>query len=197
MFGYNHPNLKELLGYPYLAWVIALATVRLAPDGAWRELATFGYYAVCINVAIVPSIYLIKQFVDYEKGEDDPAPISQPVKAYLDMNKADERGNVYAINLTGVRFDARRNLARALLGEWEHHGEIDATETAWLKSRVNSIDPRRKLPKRWQGKDNDFRKCKQDWEQAGILGRENPGNEKSRFIVRDPERLRAIVQGRL
>lgn len=142
MFGYNHPNLKELLGYPYLAWVIALATVRLAPEGAWRELATFGYYAVCINVAIVPSIYLVKQFVDYEKGEDDPAPISQPVKTYLDMNKADERGNVYAQATDNLKVNAVMAFNKTLIEQYQGGLEVNLTEAFWLNKQPGADESR-------------------------------------------------------
>lgn len=134
MFGYNHPNLKELLGYPYLAWVIALATVRIVPEGAWRELATFGYHAVCVNLAIVPSIFLVKQFQEQMyKGEpsDDPAPISQPAK-YLDMNKADAGGNVYAQVVPGVKFNKVRRFASTLLNMRSvSESSVDLREDTW------------------------------------------------------------------
>jgi len=142
----------------------------------------------------------------YDKKESKPEPIidERPTQASPQLPRIMAGGMlVNSQSVTGVRFDARRNLARSILGQWEHSkengepGDIDITETAWLKPRVNTKDPHRKLPKRWQGKDNDFRQCKKDWEQEGILGRENPDNEKSRFTVRDPDKLRDIAEGRL
>lgn len=191
MFGYDRPNLKELLTYPFLVVLFSAILAGSVPAGEWRDLAKFGYVAICINCAFVPACHLMKQFQDQIKNDEPDAPKKVEVEKLNIPNL-----NLFSQVSTGVRFDVRRNLARALLGEWEHHGAIDATESAWLKPRINSQDPRRKLPKRWQGKDAEFRLCKQDWEQAGILGRENPENNKSPFIVRDVEKLRTIVTGR-
>jgi len=138
MFGYNHPNLKELLGYPYLTWVIALATVRIVPEGVCRDLAMFGYYAVCINLAIVPSVFLIKQFQEQmysNEPSDAPTQDNQPVKAYLDMNKADAAGNVFAQATDNLKVNAVMAFNKTLIEQYQGGLEVNLTEAFWLNKQ--------------------------------------------------------------
>lgn len=194
MFNYN---LKpyELFGYPFFFGLLAVIIARAFPS---PEMNVF-LWAFEINVALVGVFYLLSESTKYvDARTSDNKTDERPLRAHDTMPKIKEGEMlIHSQVINKIRFDASRNCARVWLGEWEHHGEIDATETTWLEPRINTVDPRRKLPKRWQGKDSEFRKCKQDWEQSGILGRENPDNKKSRFIVRDPERLRQIAAGRL
>lgn len=145
MFGYNHPNLKELLGYPYLTWVIALATVRIVPEGAWRELATFGYHCVCVNLVVVPSLFLVKQFQEqmYSGEPSDPAPQqTAPVKAYLDMNKADAGGNVYAQATGGLRIDCIKKFNQTLIDQRNSNLVVDLSEGFWIK-KIGDVEENR------------------------------------------------------
>jgi hypothetical protein len=129
MFGYDRPSLKELLGYPFLIWVVALAICGFVPAGEWRELAQFGYVAVCINLAIVPSIYLVKQFSEMsESKSENTTPAEKPVK-YLDLNA----GQVYSQNVTSVKVDSIRQFNRRILLQKHEGFKVDMTENFWIK----------------------------------------------------------------
>lgn len=194
MFGYN---LKpwELFGYPLLAVFISLGITNAIPEGWVRDLAKLGYIAICINSAFIGSFYLYHEAAKFIDARTPDTKEERPTVADVSAIPK-SKDNIYSQGVSKIRFDARRNFARVILGQWEQTQTIDATETSWLKPRVNSVDPRRKLPKLWQGKDTEFRECKKQMEQDGILGRENPANDKSRFIVRDEVGLREIVAGR-
>ena len=127
MFGYNHPSLKELLGLPFLVWVVSLAIATNVSD-RWRELAQFGYVAVCINLAIVPSIFLVKQFSEMDRGEAENSPAEKPVK-YLDLNA----GQVFSQNVISVKVDSIRLFNRRILLQKHERFKVDLTEGFWIK----------------------------------------------------------------
>jgi hypothetical protein len=143
MFDYNHPNLKELLAYPTLTVFISLAITGNVPAGEWRELAKFGYAAICINAAIVPSIFLVKQFQEYIQGTDDNPRQNEPAKKYLDMNKADERGNVFAQSTGGIKIDNVRLFNKTLLDQRNGNLDVNMTEAFWIVEKVGDEN-------RWQ-----------------------------------------------
>lgn len=129
MFGYSHPNLKELLGYPFLVWVVSLALCGAVPAGEWRELAQFGYVAVCINLAIVPSIYLVKQFSEMSESQfENTAPSS--VKEYLNLNTG--KAAVYSQNVITLKMNSVMAFNKILVTQKASGLEVDMTESFWL-----------------------------------------------------------------
>src|SRR5258707_3543432 len=96
MFGYNAPTLKEYIGIPSLIGLVALAIVRNFPS---PEADVF-LWAVEINVAIVPAVFLIRQFVEaeYDTAQDAaPQLISmqddRPTQASNNIPRVTEGGN--------------------------------------------------------------------------------------------------------
>lgn len=138
MFGYNQPTLEKYIGVPFGFGLLAYAIVRLFPSPE----AVFFFAAVEINVAIIPAIFLIRQFTDYEKGEREPAQEVQPVKAYLDMNKADERGNVYAQATGGIRIDCIKKFNQTLIDQRNGNLVVDLSEGFWIK-KIGDVEENR------------------------------------------------------
>lgn len=138
MFGYNQPTLEKYIGVPFGFGLLAYAIVRLFPSPE----AIFFFAAIEINVAIIPAIFLIRQFTDYEKGESDPAPISQPVKTYLDMNKADERGNVYAQATDNLKVNAVMAFNKTLIEQYQGGLDVNLTEAFWLNKQPGADESR-------------------------------------------------------
>jgi hypothetical protein len=142
MFGYNHPNLKELLAYPALTVFVSLAITGNVPAGEWRELAKFGYVAICINSAIVPSVYLIKQFQEYmQNGADDTqtpanAPKNdRPIQADPQAIPRSMAGGmlVNSQSVEVVSVNAVRAFNKHLVTQYMGKLPIKMTENYWTK----------------------------------------------------------------
>lgn len=132
MFGYNPPTLEKYIAVPFGFGLLAYAIVRLFPSPE----AIFFFAAIEINVAIIPAIFLIRQFADYEKDQDTPAPNNPPVvKQYLDMNKADERGNVYALVTDNLKVNAVMQFNKTLIEQYQGKLEVNLTESFWLNKQ--------------------------------------------------------------
>lgn len=138
MFGYNAPTLKEFIGIPFAFGLAALAIARNFPS---PEAFVF-LWAVEINVAIVPAIFLIRQFTEQAEnagGHDaPPQTTAQPVK-YLDMNKAD---NVYSQATDTVKVNAVMQFNKTLIEQYQGQLDVNLTEAFWLNKQPGADESR-------------------------------------------------------
>lgn len=161
-------------------------------------LAYLTFAALIIAGWWAMAFYLAILYADYKKRYDDDGikrplfdPKPQAVRVPLvDMNA------IYQQATNNIRIDAEKHCAGVLWGKWQHSGKINITEEWWLKPRINSSDPTRKLPKRWLGENAEFQQMKIRWESDGIIEKKNPNHSKSGFVVRDVDALRRKAEGR-
>ena len=96
----------------------------------------------------------------------------------------------YALTTQSVKIDARRNMAirqwRTL--EYYNHdaSKLNWTETYWLKEK----------PKRWKGKNEEFRACMHDW-NGSVIQKKDPLRDNSEYVLRSEEELRRAADGRM
>ncbi len=155
----------------------------------FAALVIAGWWAEINVIAVMYAEY--KQRYD-DSGSRRPLFDSKPIAPRAPLKDM----NAYRQVTSGIRIDAEKHCAGVLWGKWQHSGKINITEDWWLKPRVNSSDPTRKLPKRWLGENAEFQQMKLRWESDGIIEKKNPNHSKSGFIVRDVDALRRKAEGR-
>ena len=125
------PTLKEYLFYPFSFGLLALAIARRFPS---PEADVF-LWAVEINVALVPSVFLIRQFVEQAENEhlpytSKPANDTQSERKLIDLNT----GNViYPQSTQALKIDCVSRFNRTLIDQRNGNLEIKMDEGFWLK----------------------------------------------------------------
>jgi hypothetical protein len=123
------PTLKEYLFYPFSFGLLALAIARRFPS---PEADVF-LWAVEINVALVPSVFLIRQFVEQAENEhlpytSKPANDTQSERKLIDLNT----GNViYPQSTQALKIDCVSRFNRELLTQKASKLPVIMTEGYW------------------------------------------------------------------
>lgn len=133
MFTYE-PKLYELIFYPILGGLIALGIVRAYPSPeAWVFL-----WAVEINCAIVPAIYLFKEGARYldNATPSQPQYEERPIKASDDLPQVrygDEP--IYNQNTLRLKIDCIARFNKILIAQRNGNLKVDMSEGFWLKTK--------------------------------------------------------------
>lgn len=140
MFDYQ-PKLPELIFYPIFGGLIAWGISYNYPSPTTELFAA----AMYINCAFVGSFYLYRESCKFVDSMNDTQPQAQqtaPVKTYLDMNKADERGNVFAQNTGGIRIDCIKKFNQTLIDQRNGNLVVDLSEGFWIK-KIGDVEENR------------------------------------------------------
>lgn len=147
---------------------------------------------------LVLSFFLAHDYDEYKALESPSKRVEpeQPKRTLLDMNKADG----FALTTQAVKIDVRRNFAITLIRMLDYNGhdanKLDLTEDFWLGGWVDSKDHSKgKHPKRWKGKNKEFRDCMHDWDGA-VFQKSDPTRSNSRYTLRDEMELKRKADGR-
>jgi len=104
----------------------------------------------------------------------------------IDMNSGKM---LNAFRVPAVKIDARKHFAITLWRQLEYHGhdaaKLDLTEEYWLKVK----------PKKWKGKNEEFRQCMHDWDGV-VFQKSDPTRSNSRYVLRDESELKRKADGR-
>lgn len=136
MFGYN---LKpwELFGYPLLAVFIALGITGTIHEGEWRDLAKFGYYAICINSAFVGSFYLYHEAAKYVDARTPDTKEERPIQAANALPPIKVDGmEVYSQGVEVVSVNAVKAFNQHLVTQHLGKLPIKLTENYWTKKEA-------------------------------------------------------------
>ncbi len=171
-------NYKETI-YTVATWIIVSALDVLVMTG-WFAMQHFD----------IGSDTETKRPVEILSLTDE-----RPTRAdYNNIPRVGEGGKVvYSQGVPSVKFDPQKSFFGIILQQYEQGFNLDLTEGYWLDPIKSPSG--KKSYRRWQGKNQEFRDLKKQWEGV-VFGRENE-NKNSRFIIRDVEKLRAGAKGQL
>jgi len=196
MMYFDRPSLLLLLSVGLLGPLAGLATVNAMND--WKEPkgwdAIFSYtvlLAMICFVGLVITTFLAQMYDDWKDNKSVPGkPVinETPTEKHglLDMNTGKM---INAFRVQAVKIDARKHFAITLWRQLEYHGhdaaKLDLTEEYWLKVK----------PKKWKGKNEEFRQCMHDWDGV-VFQKSDPTRSNSRYVLRDESELKRKADGR-
>lgn len=204
---FDRPGLILLATLATFGPLVGLALVRLMnyialnnsknPDAATSPtdalFSLFTLIAIDFLNGLVISAWLAQMYDEYKKmSGDSPRPIEREERSpegWHGLRDLNTGKMVNAFTMPRVQIDARRDFAIQQLRKLQYYGDsskLNWTETYWLKEK----------PRRWKGKNEDFRVMMHDIDGL-VIEKADPKRPNSGYILRDEITLHRMAQGAL